>query len=124
MIMGMRIGGFDRSGRAAAIGVAMILVVVGAVIGWSLGHRHSDGIHTAQGQGAAQQSGVTVMASGWAYDVPFTVTWYGADGTQHYGSRPPCLPRPGSTGQVSFAWVDYQANGATQRQVVSVDCSG
>jgi hypothetical protein len=121
--MAMRIRGLDRSRGAAAAGVAAALVLVGALIGWSLGHHHGDDTHTAKGQGAAQQSGVTVKTSGWAYDVPNNITWYGSDGTEHDGSRPPCLPQAGSVGPVTFAWVAYRANGATQRQVVSVDCS-
>jgi hypothetical protein len=119
----MRIGGPDRSFGAAAVGLALVLVLVGAVIGWSLGHRQGGDTHVAVGEGHAQQSGVTVRVSGWAYDIPVEVTWYGARGTEHDGSRPPCLPSTGSIGPVTFAWVAYHANGATQRQVVSVDCS-
>jgi hypothetical protein len=118
-----RIGGRKPSVITAAAGFAVVLVLLGVVIGRSIGLGNGDSTHTVAGSADSQQDQISVQAAGWVYDVPVHTPWYDGDGTEHFGSRPSCLPPTGGVRRVSVTWVAYRADGATQRQVVSVDCA-
>jgi hypothetical protein len=105
---------------AAATGAAMLVAGIG--VGIAVGTHHQQRPHVAIGRAYSTRQEITVKSPDWAYGVPLDTPWYDGTGGEHFGSRPSCIPPTGYVPNVHVQWVSYLANGATQRQVVAVDC--
>jgi hypothetical protein len=105
---------------AAAAGAALLVVGIG--VGNDLGRHHPAQPRIAVGSASSSRYEITVETADWAYGVPLETPWYDQAGVEHFGTRPSCIPPVGYVPNVHVQWVSYHADGATQRQVVAVDC--
>jgi hypothetical protein len=114
------LSGFGRWIIAAVAGATLLVVGIG--VGTDVGWHHEARPRIAIGAADSSNDQITVESAGWAYDVPLEIAWYDQSGGEHFGSRPACIPPIGYVPNVHVQWVSYRADGATQRQVVAVDC--
>jgi hypothetical protein len=101
---------------------AATMLIAGIGVGIAIGPSHPEQPRVAVGVAASTRYEITVKTSDWAYGVPLDTPWYDKSGGEHLGSRPSCIPPTGTVPNVHVLWVSYRSDGATNRQVVAVDC--
>jgi hypothetical protein len=111
----------NRGWMIAAL-MGATLLVAGIGVGVDVSAHHQQKPHVAVGAADSSRYEITVKSENWAYGAPLKTPWYDDAGSEHFGSRPSCIPPIGYVPNVHVQWVSYRADGATQRQVVAVDC--
>lgn len=115
------VGGTGRH-RAPLIGLAVgLLVVLVVSVGFLLGN-HTPQVSVLVGRAYSAPSEIAVEASGIWYAVPLHVTWFGPNGGEHQGERPPCLPPTGTINGVKFGATQVISKGGPWNLVVWVSC--
>ena len=101
----------------AVVGAALTILLTGCGV-----QRTSTNVSIRTGVAFAGAGQVSIKGDGdgWYYSMPSDVLWTDDAGTLHQGSRPACLPEPGSSGRVRFATTQVTENGITSRPVVQV----
>ncbi|MBV9097939.1 MAG: hypothetical protein JO079_07770 [Frankiaceae bacterium] len=108
--------------RPQLITIFLLLLVAGSAWAGSWwGHRQA-GTHTVTGLAYSTPFQIGAKAGDWAYAIPLSVPWYGADGAFHEDGRPDCLPPSSQQLPVTFGYAPVTHDGAWWREVVWVDC--
>lgn len=99
--------------------VAGLLLVLGYAVGDA-----GSGTHWREGTAHVGQHQASIVVDDWEYGISDSVTWIDRGGSHHEEGWPRCLDVAAGTSveSVRFAWVDVEADGASWREVVLVDC--
>jgi hypothetical protein len=111
-------------GRQRLASVAICVVcLAGALFGGFLWGSNNPAVTIFTSDAYVGIDQASVVANGWAYNIPADICWVGTDGTWRQGGFPACLSPVGSRVPVRFGAVPIAGpNGVSWRQVVWVSC--